>query len=247
MEKAYKIFNNPEFGDIRVLNQNGCPWFVAKEVCDVLGIVNHIDAISRLDEDEKGVANIYPLNKPKRGGGLQKTNIINESGMYALIFQSRKPFAKAFRKWVTSEVLPTIHRTGCYKVAYPYRKRINALEKLRALDRERLDILQNWVLNIQSERDILAEKVEGYTEIVCTRDFSESEILLELGKVIKEICYKCDITPSALSQFVGKGMSPAKFHEIVKGKEDIPLSLFFHLLKAMDYSLQFVKNKNLIE
>ena len=175
MRNQIQIFQNKEFGNLRIINISGMPWFVAKEVCEMLGIVNHKSAVANLDEDEKGVDSIYPLEKPKRGGGLQKMLIINESGLYTLIFQSRKPFAKAFRKWVTNEVLPNIRKTGCYKLVYPYEKRINHLERLREIDRNRLEILQSWILNVQAERDIYSERINSCTEIICTKDFSESE------------------------------------------------------------------------
>lgn len=247
MKNDYKIFNNPEFGDIRVLNIDGNPWFVAKDVCDVLSIVNHKDAISSLDEDEKGVASIYPLSKTKRGGGLQKANIINESGLYTLIFQSRKPFAKSFRKGVTSEVLPTIRKTGCFKVAYPYKKEISHLKDLREIDRERMMILQNWILNIQSERDILLQQQSACSEIVCTRGFSESESLVRLGKFIKSLCSERNITLSALCKLMGDNFPRTKLLRFEQGEEDISLTLFLKLLTAMDYSLQFVNNNKLID
>lgn len=247
MKNDYKIFNNPEFGDIRVLNIEGNTWFVAKDVCDVLPIVNHKDAISSLDEDEKGVASIYPLSKTQRGGGLQKTNIINESGLYTLIFQSRKPFAKAFRKWVTSVVLPAIHKTGCYKLAYPYEKKINNLQNLRALDRENLELLQKWVMNLQSERDILLQKQNSCSEIVCTRDFSESESLVFLGKLIKSLCRERDITPSALCKLMGDDFPRTKLLNLEQGKDNISLALFLRLLTVMDYSLQLVDNEKFID
>lgn len=93
------------------------PYFVAKDVCVILGISNHNDAVGRLDDDEKrGSALPTP-------SGTQQMVVVNESGLYHLIFQSRKPEAKAFRKWVTAEVLPTLRRTGRYEVAQPQPKR----------------------------------------------------------------------------------------------------------------------------
>lgn len=86
------------------------PWFVAKDVCAVLSIKNSRDAVENLDDDEKGVVNTDTL------GGPQAVTIINESGVYALVFRSRKPQAKLFRKWVTSEVLPALRRTGRYEM-----------------------------------------------------------------------------------------------------------------------------------
>ncbi|KAB2779414.1 BRO-N domain-containing protein [Brucella anthropi] len=97
-----------EGNGIRSIIQNDEPWFVLSDVCRVLDIRNARDASARLDDDEKGVANTDTL------GGAQDMTIINESGLYSLILTSRKPAAKRFKKWVTSEVLPTLRRTGVY-------------------------------------------------------------------------------------------------------------------------------------
>ena len=98
-----------EKAPIRVQLIHGEPWFVAKDVCQVLGIANHKDAVSRLDDDERqGVGITDPL------GIRQIANAVSESGLYSLIFQSRKPEARKFRKWVTGEVLPSIRRKGFY-------------------------------------------------------------------------------------------------------------------------------------
>jgi len=91
-----------------VRGEDGQPWWVAADVCKVLDIANHRDALSRLDADEKGVGLTDTL------GGTQEMAIINESGLYSLILTSRKPEAKAFKRWVTHEVLPAIRRTGHY-------------------------------------------------------------------------------------------------------------------------------------
>lgn len=94
--------------EVRTVEINGEPWFVLKDVCAVLGIGNSRMVFDRLDSDEKGVSQI---DTP---GGLQTVNIINESGLYNVILRSDKPEAKPFRKWVTSEVLPSIRKTGSY-------------------------------------------------------------------------------------------------------------------------------------
>lgn len=94
---------------VRTVMIDDAPWFVAKDVCSALGIQNHKDSVAKsLDDDEKGVEKIYSL------GGVQETIVINESGLYTLIMRSNKPEAKRFRKWVTSEVLPSIRKTGQY-------------------------------------------------------------------------------------------------------------------------------------
>lgn len=103
------------------LDENGEPWFVAKDVCRVLGIENNRDAIASLDEDEKiTVAN--PDGNPRAGIPHQYT-LISESGLYALVFRSRKPQARAFSKWVRAEVLPALRKSGHYETP-GYRERM---------------------------------------------------------------------------------------------------------------------------
>ena len=113
MKNEIQVFNYQGINQVRVIEQeDGALWFVAKDVCDVLGLVNARDAIKSLDEDERGMSEIStPSN-----GGYSKVNIISESGLYTLIMRSNKPEAKQFRKWVTSEVLPTIRKTGKYEL-----------------------------------------------------------------------------------------------------------------------------------
>ena len=95
-----------------MLDEKGDPWFLAKDVCRVLGIENNRDATAGLDEDEKiTVAN--PDGNPREGIPHQYT-MVSESGLYSLVFRSRKPEARAFSKWVRAEVLPTLRRTGTY-------------------------------------------------------------------------------------------------------------------------------------
>ena len=102
-----QIFNYNSV-EVRTIQNDGEPWFVLKDVCNVLHIGNSRDVVARLDQDEKGVGQIDTL------GGKQEMTIINESGLYNVILRSDKPEAKPFRKWVTSVVLPTIRRHGMY-------------------------------------------------------------------------------------------------------------------------------------
>lgn len=103
-----KVFENEQFGKIRTVVVNNEPWFVGADVCNALEIKNSRDAISRLDEDEKDVVLTDTL------GGNQKMSVINEAGLYTLILGSRKSEAKAFKRWITHEVIPTIRKTGGY-------------------------------------------------------------------------------------------------------------------------------------
>lgn len=104
-----KIFENPEFGKIRTVAIDGEPWLVGKDVAIVLGYKNPQEAIrTHVDQEDKGVSEILTP------GGKQKIPIINESGVYSLAFSSKLPKAKRFKHWVTSEVLPSIRKTGGY-------------------------------------------------------------------------------------------------------------------------------------
>ncbi len=105
-------FSNDSYS-VRVIDRDGSPWFVAKDVCAALDLTNSSQALSRLDREEKGVILTDTL------GGRQRVAVISESGLYALILRSDKPAARPFRRWVTGEVLPAIRRTGRYSAAVP--------------------------------------------------------------------------------------------------------------------------------
>lgn len=106
MEDKIQVFQNEQFGEIRTVNYNGEPWFVAKDVCDILGISNPTDALNKgLEDFERARFNL---------GRQGEANIISESGFYTLVLRSRKSIAKPFRLWVTQEVLPQIRKTGGY-------------------------------------------------------------------------------------------------------------------------------------
>lgn len=113
MNKQLAIISHPEFGEVRNVMVKGEPWFAAKDVCDILGHTNPRMAIQTLDEDEAEVRKVYVRSE---NGIMQQREVyfINESGLYALIMRSNKPKAKPFRKWVTSEVLPSIRKFGFY-------------------------------------------------------------------------------------------------------------------------------------
>lgn len=123
-----KIFDNEEFGKIRTVTIDNEPWFVGKDVAEALGYVKARNAIANhVEEDDKKDA-------PIQGGlgGTQSMTIINESGLYALIFGSKLESAKRFKHWVTSEVLPSIRKTGGYDMKQPQGKELLALAVLEA-------------------------------------------------------------------------------------------------------------------
>ena len=105
MENNMQIYKSKKFGEIRTLNLNGEPWFVAVDVCIALDLSNPTIAVSRLDEDERAKFNL---------GRQGDATIVNEPGLYTLVLGSRKPEAKAFKRWITHEVIPSIRKHGAY-------------------------------------------------------------------------------------------------------------------------------------
>ena len=107
--KQLQVFNNQEFGQVRTMTIDGSPWFVAKDVCECLDINNSRQALARLDSDEKNsvILNDGTPGNPEKG-------IVNEYGLYSLVLSSRKPSAKAFKRWITHEVIPAIRKHGAY-------------------------------------------------------------------------------------------------------------------------------------
>lgn len=110
MVESVQVFNYGENTPVRVRVMNGQTWFVAKDVCKVLGIEKARNAVSRLEDDEREPVLVDTL------GGTQRMSAVSESGLYHLVFQSRKPEARKFRRWVTGEVLPQIRMTGGYRL-----------------------------------------------------------------------------------------------------------------------------------
>ena len=146
---AIKLFANPQFR-VRVIMRCADPWFVAKDACDCLEITNVSQACQTLDDDEKGIYKVDTL------GGSQDMMLISESGLYTLIMRSNKPEAKVFRKWVTSEVLPSIRKTGSYSVAQTTLAIPKTLpEALRAYadEVERREAAEKRAITAEVERD----------------------------------------------------------------------------------------------
>ena len=143
--KLYK--DNP----VRIIEKDGEPWFVAKDVCNILEIKNSRDTLSKcLDSDEKGVEIIYSPH------GENEMGIISEAGLYSLIFRSRKAEAKAFKRWVTHDVLPSIRKTGAYLAP------TISMEKLQNLIET---IGEQYKLLIESN-SILRQQLEYATQFV---------------------------------------------------------------------------------
>lgn len=137
-----QIFKNEEFGEIRALEINNEPYFVAKDVCQILDIKNTTQAISRLDEDERTMLNI---------GRQGNTNIVNEYGLYNLILASRKKEAKEFKRWITHEVIPSIRKTGGYIVGEENMTEDELVLKAMQVMQNKLKRLENTTKRLETE------------------------------------------------------------------------------------------------
>lgn len=173
---SIQIFENAEFGKVRTVQKDGAPWFVAADVCRALEIVQNRNAIARLDDDEKGVCS---TDTP---GGLQEMTIVNEPGLYALVLGSRKPEAKAFKRWITHEVIPSIRKNGAYATEDTIDRIVEDPDfGIRLLGQLKEERARRKALEERAALD--APKVLFASSVEC----SKSEILIgELAKIIKQ-------------------------------------------------------------
>ena len=171
---ALKIYENAEFGQIRTVEINGEPWFIAKDITQSLGFGNPRQAISsHVDEEDKGVTIMDTL------GGPQEMTIINESGMYSLILGSRIESAKRFKHWITSEVIPSIRKTGSYNLPQTYADALRELAN-KAEEAERLALVNKKL----EEQNLRMRPKEIFADAVAT---SKTSILVgELAKLITQ-------------------------------------------------------------
>lgn len=171
-----QIFKNEQFGEVRTIEKNGEPWFVANDICKVLGHTNSRVAVAALDEDEKGVSKVYTL------GGEQQMTVVNEAGMYQLVIRSNLPAAKAFKRWITHEVIPTIRRHGAYATE-------TTIESIIADPESGIKLLQ--ALKAEQERRKEAEAIAEaqrpkalFADAVAASD--NSILVGELAKILRQ-------------------------------------------------------------
>lgn len=241
-DKQLQTFQNLEFGEIRSMTINGEPWFVGKDIAAALGYSNPRDAISKhVDDEDKISVAIRDGNK-----GNPNQVIVNESGMYSLILSSKLEGAKRFKRWVTSEILPSIRKTGAYatdSAAAEYKARelrireMNAQARLINAETRRLTVLQKGKGLSQVAVDTLAvkavERVTGkdlgdYLPQV-EKTYSASEIgnalgitAAKVGRLANAHGLKTDeygITVMDKSRYSSKEVASFRYNE--KGKQKI--------------------------
>ena len=174
-----QIFENEEFGEIRTVTINNERWFVGKDVAKALGFTNSRDAIAtHVFEEDKGVE---PIDTP---GGKQNMTVVNESGLYALVFGSRLDSAKKFKHWVTSEVLPSLRKTSSYEMKN-YSPEMKAIlmhdEKIVKIDGRVTDLENNMVIDYGQQQTL---KNEVNKVVVNALGGKESNAYKEVSKKV---------------------------------------------------------------
>lgn len=189
-----QIFNYGEI-PVRTVLIDGEPWWVLADVCRVLNLTNSRMTAKQLDEDEKGVSEIYTP------GGTQRMTIINEPGLYSVILRSDKPKAKAFKRWITHEVIPAIRKLGCYAVTvteqepFTNDQRIKVMDIISRCTKHTLpEVLKycnpNWPVSIP-------EKAKDVVISMSVPDRSE------IGETIKTLLKRHGMSQAALSEKSG--------------------------------------------
>lgn len=174
-----KIFSNPDFGTIRTIEQNGEPWFVGKDVAEVLGYSDTAQAIRKhVEEEDKGVVE---MTTP---GGKQPLTIINESGLYSLILSSKLPTAKKFKRWVTSEVLPAIRKHGGYVAGQEHMSDEELMAKALLMAQKTIADRDARISALQVEVAVAQPKVDYFNELV------DRNLLTGIRETAKELGIK---------------------------------------------------------
>ena len=178
-----KIFENEEFGQIRTVMRDGEVWFVGKDVANGLGYSNARKALGdHVDKDDKGVTKRDTL------GGVQELTIVNESGLYSLVLSSKLPSVKRFKRWVTSEVLPAIRKTGSYDMD-EYSPEMKAIlmhdKKLVKID-NRVTDLENHMTIDYGQQTVLGDEVNK--AVLDALGGKHSNAYNEIGKKVFAEC-----------------------------------------------------------
>lgn len=185
-----KIFENSKFGQVRTIMKDGEPWFVAADVCRVLGHTNPTVALQMLDEDERGKQS---LGQVSANGVIQnrESNIISESGLYQLVIRSNVPGAKAFKRWITHEVIPAIRKTGGYIAGEESMSDDELLSRALMVMKQKLEQREARIQGLSAENSrltvenqIAAPKAEYFDELV------DRNLLTSFRETAKELNVK---------------------------------------------------------
>lgn len=156
-----QVFNSEEFGQIRTMVIDGEPWFVGKDVAEALGYERPTDTVrKRVDDEDRGIS------KMETPSGKQEMTIINESGLYTLVLGSKLDSAKRFKRWVTSEVLPAIRKTGSYNKPMTEAEQIRLLAKGATELYERVDKVETKIETLENDMPLYGCEIEEVSQHV---------------------------------------------------------------------------------
>ena len=229
MKNKITVFENPEFGEIRSLLIEGEPWFVAKDICGILELSDVSMTLSRLDDDEKLIQVLFV------SGQNRKIWIVNESGLYALIFQSRKPQARAFRKWVTSVVLPSIRKTGGFNRSEHDEPMLVLMEKMLELQNRQIEIMQSMFIN----RSVVNHSPQDVQD--CTHVPEEWCYSSYSGQIIRDTRKSIGITQRDLSH--NAGVDRTHLSHMENDRTDPRTSTFFRIVDGMNCVIKISKKE----
>lgn len=173
-----QIFSSPDFGEVRTLSIDGEPWFVASDVCKALEIGNPTDAMRRLDADERTLVSIEGTSN-----GLP-VNAVNEPGLYTLVLGSRKPEAKAFKRWITHDVIPSIRKNGGYIAGQENMTAEELMAKALLVAKKTIEEKEAELSRKQVENAIMAPKADYFDELV------DRNLLTGIRETAKELGVK---------------------------------------------------------
>ena len=221
MQNQIQIFENKEFGKVRVIQRDGRPWWVLRDVCIALGISNSRMVADRLDDDEKGILKSQPglpLDIPNRG-----LSVISESGLYAVILRSDKPRARAFRKWVTSEVLPSIRQHGAFATPKALEQMLASsgftAELIRNLAKTHAKnhVLMDYVDELEPKAkycDTILQSRHAVPVSLIAKDYGYSAISFNKLLHALGVQYKIGKTWMLYQNYSGKGYTATKTYQI---------------------------------
>ena len=210
MNNKIKVFENAEFGSVRTVTINGEPWFVGKDVCSILNLSNPTIAVSRLDEDERAKFNL---------GRQGDATIVNEPGLYTLVLGSRKPEAKAFKRWITHEVIPSIRKNGVYATPEFLQKTISdhqwAMGVLQALAdaQDKIAVQQKQISEMKPKAtyyDLVLQTKNAVNITTIAKDYGLSAVTLNKKLHDYGVQYKQGGTWLLYQQHADKGCTKTK-------------------------------------
>ncbi|MEG2789119.1 MAG: BRO family protein [Romboutsia sp.] len=199
-----QIFNSEEFGVIRVVDIDSEPWFVAKDVSDVLEYRDSYDMLKILDEDEKiHLSREEASNRIKCGTEINNRgiNLINESGLYSAILKSRKPEAKRFKKWVTKEVLPSIRQTGGYIPHNDEDDDATIMAKALLISQKTIEKKNNKIKSLEKETLKLVEVIESQKPKL---EYLDEILSSENAMTVTQIAFDYDLSAKALNKILNE-------------------------------------------